>query len=186
MQRTAVWLHRAYWHQYLPWAFVWRMKSVTDAQHLGCSSLQGTARLPFLLPPLTPNSPALLFYFCGLLVCKVITGNKTRQRNSATLMTWGLRSPPLLTFKRCWESCMLLGSTLQKWTISHCHQAVGEEARGMPSLHRVLIAQWDSHSCSAPNVNMDSPIHHWPYFLSTHPGERDDLVPAAGTNTMCL
>lgn len=61
---------------------------------------------------------------------------------------------------------------------------VGEEARGMPSLQRVVIAQRDSHSCSAPNVNMDSPIHHWPYFLSTHPGERDDLVPAAGISTV--
>lgn len=170
-----------YIYQYLPGG--WK---VLQTLYIMMQSLARNSQA--VLSPLLPTSnlPFHLFYFCGLLVCKVTTGNKTCQRNTATLMTWGLASPPFLTFKRCWESRTLPGSALQKWTIRHCQQAVWEEARGMPSLHRVLIAQWDAHSCSAPNVNTDSPIHHWPYFLSTCPGERNDLVPAAGTSTMFL
>lgn len=51
----------------------------------------------------------------------------------------------------------------------------------MPSLPRILIAQDDPHSCCAPNVNTDSPIHHGAPFCSTRPKYSDDLVPAAGT-----
>jgi hypothetical protein len=51
----------------------------------------------------------------------------------------------------------------------------------MPSLPVILIAQDDPHSWCAPNVNMDSPIHHRAPFCSTLPKYSNDLVPAAGT-----
>lgn len=69
------------------------MKSATGAQHLGCISLQEKSRLPFLLLPPTSSSPALLFYICGLLVCKVTTGIMACQGSAGALMTRGLGSP---------------------------------------------------------------------------------------------
>lgn len=36
-------------------------------------------------------------------------------------MTRGLGSPLLLTFWRCWEPWLGLGSAQPEWTISHCH-----------------------------------------------------------------
>lgn len=97
------------------------MESATGAQHLGCISLQEKSRLLFLLLPLTSNSPAPLFYVCGLLVCKATTGIMVCQGNAGGLMTRGLGSPLLLTFWRCWEPWLGLGSAQPEWTISHCH-----------------------------------------------------------------
>lgn len=55
-------------------------------------------------------------------------------------MTPGLGSPLLLTLWRCWGPWLVLGSALQKWTISQCRWE-GKETGGMVSLHRALAAQ---------------------------------------------
>lgn len=76
--------------------------------------------------------------------------------------------------RRHYNSFVSKGSSSQKWLICHCHQARKRWGRwqwggDMPSLLRMLIAQDDPHSCCAPNVNMDSPIHHRVPFCSTCP-----------------
>lgn len=89
MQGIVIWLCRAYIYQYLPGG--WK---VLQTLYIMMQSLARN-RQAALSPPLpTYSLPFHLFYFCGLLVCKVTTGNKTCQRNTATLMTWGLASLP--------------------------------------------------------------------------------------------
>lgn len=136
----------------------------------------------------SPHSLPILQHFSFISVACLFAKSPQElwlAKEIGALMTPGLGSPLLLTFRRCWEPWLVLGSALQKWTISHCHRE-GRKQGGCRVCRESWLHSEYSYSCAAPSVNTDSPIHHRPPFLSTRPGERDDLVPAAGTSTKFL